>query len=440
MGIAADSVRTYLFRIATLVTGFIMGVMTARFLGPAGKGDFSLVLLVSSLYTNVFGNLNGAVTYQITRLKRPPQEAFNTANTYAWLVAAVSLVAFWLVTLFMPEYRGSSYWYVALCAPFTLTLTNLSGMLLGLNRVTTVNWLGLTSGLILLSAMAIGYFLLKMGVRGTLACWVVAQALTVLGGLWIARRIWWPPFRERLNLKLLREMLGFGWQLGLINLVTFLNYRVDMFLVAKFLGSRRLGFYSIAVSGAEMLWFTSSAIGTAIYARVGMVEHEAASRLTARAARHTLIINVILGLLMWAAFELLLPVIYGEVYRPSIVPFRILLPGVLAYGLAGIFSTFFANQLGKPKFSLLISFISMAINIIVSTLLIPRVGMIGGAWATTTSYIISIIVLITIFCRKTGLSVREVLLINQADTEDYKLLWQTIKNYLLRKFRWNGHA
>ncbi|TCL61804.1 O-antigen/teichoic acid export membrane protein [Hydrogenispora ethanolica] len=438
MGIATDSVRTYLFRIATLTIGFIMGVLTARFLGPAGKGDFSLILLVSSLYTNVFGNLSGAITYQISRLHRPPQLVFTTANVYSWVVGVLTILGFWCFTSLFPESHLNLYWFVALNAPFVLALTNLSGTYLGLNRVVVVNWLGLTSGAILFVFMTLGFFGLKMGLRGTAICWVTAQILTVAGGLWVSRRIWWPFERRNVQPGLLREMLSFGWQLGLINLVTFLNYRVDMFLVAKFLGSRQLGFYSIAVSGAEMLWFTSSAIGTAIYARVGMVEHEAASRLTARAARHTLVINMVLGFLMWLGFEFLLPFVYGEIYRPSLVPFRILLPGVLAYGLAGIFSTFFANQLGKPKFSLLISSISMSVNIIVSLLLIPRLGMSGGAWATTLSYIISIMVLLGIFCRQTKLPLRELLMITQKDLDDYRLLVKNIIAYLKRKFYLEG--
>jgi O-antigen/teichoic acid export membrane protein len=277
-----------------------------------------------------------------------------------------------------------------------------------------------------------------MGLRDTLACWVGAQVLTVIGGLWIARRYWWPPVSKAFRPDLLRKMLGFGWQLGLVNLVTFMNYRVDMFLVAKFLGAKRLGFYSIAVSGAELLWFTSTAIGTAIYARVGMVEAEQASRLTAKAARHTININALLGLMLWAAFELMLPIIYGKVYIPSLVPFRILLPGVLAYGLAGIFSTYFANQLGQPKFSLLISFISMSINIIVSYLLIPKIGMSGGAWATTSSYLISIIVLVVIFCKQTKLRPRDVLLLNREDFNDYRLLWGNLRQYIMRKLRWRN--
>ena len=435
MGIASDSFRTYIFRIATMVMSLGMGIMTARFLGPAGKGIFSLALLINSFYATAFGNLNGAMTYQISRLRESPRRVFVTASFYGWGIGLLTIASFWVYTILVPDFKPGYLWLVVLNTPFTLAVSTLSGTFLGMNKVSSVNWQGFFSGFILLLLFAIGYFGFKMDVNTTLVCWLISQVLVVLGGLWVSRPLFLPLSKDSFHPGLLKKMLGFGWQLGLINLVTFLNYRVDMFLVTKFLGTKNLGFYSIAVSGAEFLWFTSSAIGTAIYARIGMAEEGQAGLLTARAVRHTLLINILLGLGIWGAFEFLLPIVYGEIYRPSLVPFRILLPGVLAYGLAGIFSTYFANQLGKPKFSLLISFISMTINIIISFILIPKIGMAGGAWATTISYLFSITLLIVIFCRKTHLRWSDLFLISKADLADYQLLGQNLLDYFRRKYR-----
>ena len=230
-------------------------------------------------------------------------------------------------------------------------------------------------------------------------------------------------------------MLKFGWQLGLINLITFLNYRVDMFLVAHFLGKGQLGFYSIAVSLAELLWFTSTAIGTAIYARMGMADLQQAGLLTAKAVRHTLFINLLCGVALWVGAEVFLTLIYGEVYRPALVPLRILLPGVLAYGLAGIFSAFFTNQLGRPRVALCISLMAMLLNILVCLVLIPQLGIAGGAWATTISYLVAIGVLIGIFLKQTKLSWREVFWLNRDDWADYRKLAGNVGAYLSQRLR-----
>jgi O-antigen/teichoic acid export membrane protein len=291
------------------------------------------------------------------------------------------------------------------------------------------------SGLIQLILLSAGFWGMKVTVAVAVAFWGISQLVTVIGGLWVSRRYWLPPLKQVVDLPILGQMLKFGWQLGLVNIVTYLNYRVDMFLVERMVGTAKLGLYSVAVNGSEILWYTSTAIAIAICAPVGVAAQERAGRITAKAVRHTLFINLLLGITLWAGFEFMLPVIYTNVYLPSLVPFRILLPGVLAYGLAGIFSTYFTHQLGKPKIPLLISGLSMMINIIVCLILIPRIGMAGGAWATTISYLIAVGLLILIFVKNAKISLVELFSINEDDIADYKQLWENGQKFLAQKLK-----
>jgi O-antigen/teichoic acid export membrane protein len=435
MSIATNSLRTFIFRIITGINGFLIGVATARLLLPTGKGYYTFIFLIYGVYVLIFGNLGGAIAYQITRLKQDPKRVFSAAALYSLAVGLLTIIGFEVYSRLIPHSLPNTIWPVVYFIPLALLLTNLNGLFQGLNRIAALNWIGLISGLIQLFLLALGFFGLKVTVGAAVIIWFAAQLVTVSGGLWVSREYWLPPLRHIFDLKLLGGMLGFGWQLGLVNIVTYLNYRVDMFLVERMVGTAKLGLYSVAVSAAEILWYTSTAIATAIYAPIGIAAPYQAGKLTAKAARHTLLINIILGVGIWLSFEFLLPVIYTKVYLPSLVPFRILLPGVLAYGLAGIFSTYFTNQLGKPKIPLIIAMISMFINIIVCLLLIPRIGMAGGAWATTISYLISIGLLTLIFTKKAKLSMAELFSINDDDISDYKLLWESSQRFLGQRLK-----
>jgi O-antigen/teichoic acid export membrane protein len=435
MSIAANSIRTFIFRIITGVNGFLIGLATARLLLPAGKGYYTLIFLIYGVYILIFGNLSGAITYQVTRQKQNPKAVFVAASFYSLGVGLLTILVFWIYTMISPRPIPGFFWVVVLFTPLGLLLTNLSGLFQGLNRIVTLNWIGMISGLIQLLLLSSGFWGLKVSVGVAVAFWGISQLVTVAGGLWVSRRYWWPPLKAVFDFSLLTQMLRFGWQLGLVNIVTYLNYRVDMFLVERMVGTAKLGLYSVAVNGSEILWYTSTAIAVSICAPVGVAAQEQAGRITAKAIRHTLLINLLLGITLWAGFEFLLPVIYTKVYLPSLVPFRILLPGVLAYGLAGIFSTYFTHQLGKPKIPLMISALSMVINIIVCLLLIPRIGMAGGAWATTISYLIAIGSLILIFMKKARISLAELCFINQDDIADYKQLWENGQKFLAQKIK-----
>lgn len=421
IGIAVDSLQTYLFRFSNLTINFLIGVLAARFLGPTGKGCLVLAFLVNNIYLYLFGNLDGAITYRISRLNEPPRLVLNTAIIYSLSIGFLTVIGVWLYTRFHPPFFPEYMWVIILNAPLALLLTNFHGVFLGLNRVTAVNWYTFCPNFFWLILLIPGFFLIKTGVTGTLVCWIIAQLLLLVWCFMTTVEYWGPPYHDIFAKQLLKKMLSFGWPLGLVNLITFLNYRIDMFLVLHFLGTARLGLYSVAVSGAEMLWFTSTAVITAIYARVGMAEKEQAAHLTAKAVRHTFFLNLGLGVLIWFAVEAFLPIVYGEIYRPSLAPFRVLLPGVLAYGLVNIFAAYFTNQLGKPRVTLLVALISTFINLGISMILIPRVGMIGGAWATTGSYLISLVIVGILFYQRTGLGLKH-FCFTSSDWNDYRLL------------------
>ena len=435
MSIATNSIRTFIFRIITGINGFLIGVATARLLLPAGKGYYTLIFLVYGIFVLIFGNLSGAITYAITRQKQDPRAVFVTASLYSIGVGLLTILGFWIFTRTLSRPIPGFIWVVVCFAPVGLFLTNVSGLFQGLNRIITLNWIGMISGFVQMLLLASGFLGIRVTVKVAVLFWAISQLVTLSGGIWVSRSYWLAPLKQVFQAPLLKQMLKFGWQLGLVNIVAYLNYRVDMFLVERMVGTEKLGLYSVAVNGSEILWYTSTAIAVAICAPVGVASTEQAGRITAKAVRHTLVVNLLLGITLWAGFEFMLPVIYTNLYMPSLAPFRILLPGVMAYGLAGIFSTYFTNQLGKPKIPLLISALSMSLNVVICLILIPRLGMAGGAWATTISYLLAIGLLIRLFMKNAKISLVELFTINQDDIDDYKQLWESGRKFLAQKVK-----
>ncbi|HBF38393.1 MAG TPA: hypothetical protein DDW50_13885 [Firmicutes bacterium] len=434
MSIATNSLRTYIFRIATGISGILIGILIARFLGPAGKGYYSGIFLFYNTFTVVAGTLGPAITYQITRLKSSPRTVFLTASIYSAVVGILAIFGFWVYTLMKPGFHSGMIWLVVSVTPLTLIVTNLNGLFQGLNRIITLNWIGIGAGFLQLILLCIGFFGFRVNVEMAIVFWLIGQLTTFMAGLWVSREFWWPPQRHPVSFPVLKGLLTFGGQISLSSLIGILNSRIDSFLVLAFLKTKQYGLYSVAVNAAELLWYASGAISVAICAHVGSASLERAGKLTAKAVRHTLLLNIPLAVLMWS-ISWVIPFVYGERFTTAMLPYRIMLPGVLAYSVASIFSTYFTNQLGKPKFPLLISSISMLIDFGASMLLVPRWGLLGGAVANTLSYVISISILIAIFCKKANMSVVQLFRISHEDIADYKLLWENIRHSLSRKLR-----
>jgi O-antigen/teichoic acid export membrane protein len=434
MSIAINSLRTYIFRIATGISGVLIGVLIARFLGPAGKGYYSGIFLFYGTFTAVVGTLGPAITYQITRLKTSPKAVFLTASLYSSAVGLLAIFIFWVYTILRPGFQPGMVWVVVAVAPLTLIVTNLNGLFQGLNRIITLNWIGIAAGLLQLTLLCIGFLGFQINVQNAIAFWLIGQLTTFTAGLWVSREFWLTSLRNQISLPLLKSLLGFGGQISLGSLIGILNSRIDSFLVLAFLKNKQYGLYSVAVNAAELLWYASGAISVAICAHVGSTSRERAGQLTAKAIRHTLLINIPLAVLMWS-ISWIIPFVYGQRFASAMLPYRIMLPGILAYSIASIFSTYFTNQLGKPKFPLMISLISTLIDLGASLVLIPRLGLIGGALANTISYVISISLLTAIFCKKANISVLELFRISREDIADYQILWGNIRYFFSRKLR-----
>jgi Na+-driven multidrug efflux pump len=102
----------------------------------------------------------------------------------------------------------------------------------------------------------------------------------------------------------------------------------------------------------------------------------------------------------------LLPRLLGPEYAAALPVLGCLLPGVLAYGAASALSVYFTNHAGRPLIPAALAGFSLAVNIVLSVLLIPRMGMLGGAVATTVSYLTSIAVAVAVFKQSSGTSLR----------------------------------
>jgi O-antigen/teichoic acid export membrane protein len=425
MEIALKSLRLLGFRTLTVAALLAVTVLTARWLGPEGRGVYTLVVLYGSIGVTMLGGMGAALAYEISNLGRPPRSA--VANALA-LALGIGLIAV-LVTLAVYVVVGDPalWWLVmaGLAQPPLLCGAALTWAFLGADDHANYN-----RAIVAPSALTLLFLLLVLGpgqiagggagsVRAALAGWLLAQVVTVVWLLWLGRRRWLPLRLDAITPAAAGGMLMFGAQTGLADLISFFNYRVDLLALQFFRGTEEVGIYSVAVQTAEGLWFISSAVGVVIYARVGMLPRAEAADLTARSMRNAVFVIFVLGLALALIAGVALPLLYGHRYDAAVSAFRLLLPGVIIFGLGRIFSTFFTNALGRPRVPLLIAATSLIISLPLCVVLIPPLGMNGAALATSVSYAAAMLLAIVLFSRETRIPARQALLVTGGDLRGY---------------------
>lgn len=386
-------------RLAAVALGLAVTLVVAR-LGPAVQGAFALFLAVEAVLLALGSGFGVAVARELSHHGRHPGALVGATVVACLALGLCTALALWLVSRAGGAAYASLGW-LAITAPLMFLPGNLSGLWLGRGRMGGLALLMVAPPALALAGIGLAQLWSGGGKLGdVLAAWVGARLLVAIGTALAAARSGWLARPEP---RVLSGHWRFVAVIGLTNLVSLLNYKVDLFLVEHFLGLAPTGVYSIAVAVAELLWLVSSSVTTAAYARIGQPDREAAAALALSAMRASVGLLLALSPLLWLAAWLLVPPLLGDDYRGVLPVLALLLPGVALYGAASALSAWFTNHAGRPQVPALLALASLLVNLAVSWWAIPRLGLYGGALATTLSYALAIVIGLVWFARATRL-------------------------------------
>jgi len=195
-----------------------------------------------------------------------------------------------------------------------------------------------------------------------------------------------------------------GW-LGQISAVAyFLLLRLDQGLLAHFSGAAAVGVYSVAVYLGEMLWLLPGALTPLLVHSAGAGKEDAHRDATAaRAVRLGLLLTLAAALPLFLLAGPLLPLLAGGAYAASGPALRALLPGIVAFAPGAVLAGDFIGR-GRPHWNTQASVLTLAVNVAVGLVLIPRHGALGAAWASSVAYVCGSAVMLARFRQATGLS------------------------------------
>jgi O-antigen/teichoic acid export membrane protein len=198
-------------------------------------------------------------------------------------------------------------------------------------------------------------------------------------------------------------ILKLGLKLGLVNSVSLLNYRIELFLLEVFRGLGSVGIYSLAAALAELVWLVSTSIATATVAPAIGGDPERARDVIVRGVRFALVGSTLFAIGLGVVAIVGIEPVFGAAFEPAITPLLLLLPGVLVFGPASIISVYFSMRHGRTRHPLLTSVTSAAVTAILCSVLIPIGGANGAAISSSLGYLAGISFYVVSFARDAGI-------------------------------------
>ncbi|WP_426195138.1 lipopolysaccharide biosynthesis protein [Massilia sp. DWR3-1-1] len=183
------------------------------------------------------------------------------------------------------------------------------------------------------------------------------------------------------------DALRFGLRAHVSNVITFLNYRLALYLVSFMLGASAAGTYALSVQLAEVFWLVSGAAAMIVFPESAAKGRTPAQlqRMIEQVALTVVLITGSGALLAGMLAPLAIPWIFGQDYVGSVLPFVTLLPGVVLWSYMSVISNSLAGM-GCQGVNIGGALLCLTINIVGDLFAIPRWGVQGAALASTIAF------------------------------------------------------
>jgi O-antigen/teichoic acid export membrane protein len=380
-------------RIIRILTGFLVGVLVARYLGKERYGVLQYAIsLTSFIGILVYLGLQGIV---VRDLVARPHERDVLLGTTIILKAVGALVTYALLATIYVAFaaRGSDETAVVLIVAAGLLLRPLETVNYWFESQVQSKYTALRQ--IFTVVLTSGSKIVLIAVHAPLSAFAgMVFAEVLVGGFWIVlfytRRVG-SLFAWRFSFAKARELLGQSWLLIFSGFLATVNLKVDQIMLKWMSGSGEVGIYAVAVTLSEAWYFISVAIVTSVFP--SLVEARKSDPAKYKAMLQKVfdvlfLIALTVAIAVTFCSRLVIGILYGAEFLPAAV---ILMVHVWA-GLFAFMRQLFSRWLimeGLLTYSFYSHGSGALANVVLNALLIPKYGGFGAAIATLISYAVS---------------------------------------------------
>jgi len=367
-------------RVGLTLFGLATSIVTARFLGQSGRGDYFFMVTLAALIVQ-FANLGLPASNTFFAARDPQRTPQLVANAF-WvslgvgggLGVGVALFAHAAGTL---QDTPSLYlWLAAALALPSLFYLLATGIFVGRGQIRSFNAVEFAVRAVLLPVL-VGAGLLGASATGFIA---VSIAVWVAGGAAAAALL---GRYAQLSLAPSLELLVIGFRYAtksyLITLFAFIALRGNIFLLRREFGPADLGLYSIAAQIGDVLTILPQAVGLILFPHL-VRDASARWQRTLRAALWVSAIMIVVCALTAIFAGPAIRLLYGDSFGPSTRVLQIMLPSVFSLAVASVLSQYLA-AIGLPRPLLGVWGAGVALVLALSVALIPDHGAAGAAAA-----------------------------------------------------------
>ena len=375
-----------------LCLSFFIGVWLARYLGPKDYGTASYIVAFVGLFSFIANlGVDGILNKELIESPDKKNELLGT-SFFLKLFGGITSVVFVIIFSFLFE---ASVFNRVLIIFFSLTLLtqaiNVISIFFHSNTLSKNSVKAILFATIISSILKIFIILFNKGVVLLIIIYFLDSIWQGIGFLFYYKkngfkiRNW--IFDKRIAKNILRKSLF----LMLSSASVYIYMKIDQVFINHFIGEEAVGLYAVAVRFTEVWYFIPSIICSSVFP--ALINSKKSSDSSYKKRFNTL--HLFLGsIAFFIAFfssifsSFIIKFLFGADYILSVPILQIYIWSSVGLFLGISMNQYFLSE-GKIRLIFYFNLISMAINIVLNIILIPRIGLSGAAWATFIAYSIN---------------------------------------------------
>lgn len=397
--------------LAIMALGMVSGILTARILGPAGRGEIAAAVVWPATIATL-GTLGvpDAMVYQAGREKRigPVLAAGLCVGTAQLLL--MGLLGFIVIPRALaaqgPHVIRMSLTYMTFLI-YAFVGNYAIGIILGTTRYAVWNGLRLLNPILYFGAMLLLWSFGRVTSENVLRAMLIGPVVTTIVACFVVAKITTGPIT--FELKAMKSVILYGFDSALSSWPVFLKDNIAQIMMSTVLSSSQLGIYSVSLVAASPISPLFNAFQTIIFPKTAAEPDSAVAKrgLTEDIAKGLWISGLLL-IILEITLPSLIRMCYGIDYSPSIIPAQLLAFAMFLSGLGQMIISGFRG-LGMPRAALWGNLLGLAVVALLLPTFLSRWGLIGAAAASFLSSAITVVTFVYLIRSQAGISLREIL-------------------------------
>ena len=370
--------------------GVVSGIILARVLDPAGRGELAAIMLWPAVAAVIAGvGIQQSSTYFAAARGRDPK-LVSTVGALALVQGLIGLLVGLAVVRFTPvlnQYGPTTVDAASLFAvyvPLNLTTLSFSGILNGLGHYRAFQ----TLRVLVIALSAIGIVMLAL--VGTLTpkdaavTYLVAELVTSTTAILLTLRR--SDRLQQPSVALAKEVLAYGARAYVGGLSALVNLRFDQAVLSIVVNPAQYGYYVVATTLTSLTNLVGVSLGLVA---LPVVAREGNPQTQARLARRYVLLTVALAVVVTVPLLVIVPtlikVAFGSAFSPAVDAARILLVAAVSFATARALEACLQG-LGRPLDSSIGEGVAVLVTVVGVVALVPALGIEGAAIASFLAY------------------------------------------------------